>query len=115
DDKFFARAIAAASAAREGMQDPAHTACRLVHAECDGLPGVIADRYGETIVVQLLSAGAERWRHAITSALNRVPGVQCVYERSDAEVRSLEGLPPRAGVVTGTLPPAVEIIEGGLR
>jgi len=115
DDAFFARAIARACAAREGLQDAAHTACRLVHAECDGLPGVIADRYGETIVVQLLSAGAEHWRHAITSALHRVPGARCVYERSDAEVRSLEGLPPRAGVVTGTLPPVVEILEGGLR
>jgi 23S rRNA (cytosine1962-C5)-methyltransferase len=115
DDAFFARAIARACAAREGLQDAAHTACRLLNAECDGLPGVIADRYGETIVVQLLSAGAEHWRHAITSALHRVPGTRCVYERSDAEVRSLEGLPPRAGVVTGTLPPVVEILEGGLR
>ncbi len=115
DDAFFARVIARACAAREGLQDAAHTACRLVHAECDGLPGVIADRYGETIVVQLLSAGAEHWRHAITSALHRVPGARCVYERSDAEVRSLEGLPPRAGMVTGTLPPVVEMLEGGLR
>ena len=115
DDAFFARAIARACAAREGLLDAAHTACRLVHAECDGLPGVIADRYGETIVVQLLSAGAEHWRHAITSALHRVPGVQCVYERSDAEVRSLEGLPLRAGVVAGTLPPVVEMLEGSLR
>jgi 23S rRNA (cytosine1962-C5)-methyltransferase len=96
------------------MQDAAHTACRLVHAECDGLPGVIADRYGETIVVQLLSAGAERWRRAITSALHRLPGTQCVYERSDAEVRSLEGLPPHAGIVAGSLPQVVEILEGGL-
>jgi len=115
DDAFFARAIARACAARQGLLDDAHTACRLVHAECDGLPGVIADRYGETIVVQLLSAGAEHWRHAITSALHRVPGAGCVYERSDAEVRLLEGLPPRAGIVAGTLPPVVEILEGGVR
>ena len=60
DASFFANAIARACAARQPLLDAAHTACRLVHGESDELPGVIADRYGDTIVVQLLSAGAER-------------------------------------------------------
>ena len=79
---------------------------RLIHGESDGLPGVVADRYHDTVVVQLLSAGAERWRNAITATLAALPGVTRVYERSDADVRALEGLTPRTGVLHGDEPPA---------
>jgi 23S rRNA (cytosine1962-C5)-methyltransferase len=113
DDAFIAARIARACAARRTLLDADHTACRLVHAECDGLPGVIADRYDDTVVVQLLSAGAERWRDAIARALQS--GVSCIYERSDADVRVLEGLPPRTGVLAGHLPASVEIVEAGIR
>ena len=61
DDAFIAGRVRAAVAARVPMQDAAHSGCRLVHAESDGLPAVIADRYGEVVVIQLLSAGAEAW------------------------------------------------------
>jgi 23S rRNA (cytosine1962-C5)-methyltransferase len=74
---------------------------RLVHGESDGLPGIIADRYGDTVVVQLLSTGAERWRDAIADALAALPGVARVIERSDADVRALEGLEPRSGLLRG--------------
>ncbi len=114
DDTFFARRVAHAAVARAPMQDACHTGCRLIHGESDGLPGIIADRYGDTVVVQLSSAGAERWRHAIVAALATLPDVRCVYERSDAEVRGLEGLPPRAGVVHGQLPDVVLIREDDL-
>ena len=67
-------------------------ACRLIHGESDGLPGVVADRYGDVVVLQCLSAGAERWRDAIVAALVAATGVACVFERSDADVRTLEGL-----------------------
>ena len=82
------------------------TVQRLIHGESDGLPGVIADRYQDTVVVQLLSSGAEQWRAAITAALAALPGVTRVYERSDADVRALEGLAPRTGVLHGDAPPA---------
>src|SRR5204862_2211412 len=63
-DAAFIRAIVArACAARTGLVDADHTAVRLIHAESDGLPGVVADRYGDTVVLQLSSAGAERWCH----------------------------------------------------
>jgi 23S rRNA (cytosine1962-C5)-methyltransferase len=114
DDAFFAHRIAQAAVARAPMQDARHTGCRLIHGESDGLPGIIADRYGDTVVVQLSSAGAERWRDAIVAALATLPDVECVYERSDADVRGLEGLPPRTGVVHGQLPDAVLIREGDL-
>jgi 23S rRNA (cytosine1962-C5)-methyltransferase len=102
DALFFARRIEDAAAARAVLAvDRVSDAYRLVHAEADGLPGVIADRYGETIVLQLLSAGAERWRDAIAEALGGLPGVERVWERSDAQVRELEGLKPRTGLVRG--------------
>ena len=90
-------------------------AMRLVHGESDGLPGVIADRYGDVVVLQLLSAGAERWRGEIADALRELTGCACVFERSDADVRGLEGLPVKSGVLHGALPVAgVQLREHGL-
>jgi 23S rRNA (cytosine1962-C5)-methyltransferase len=114
DADFMGARIALAASLRAPMLDAAHTGCRLVHAEADGLPGLVADRYGEVVVVQLTSAGAERWRDAIVESLAALPGIACVYERSDAEVRALEGLAPRSGVVRGALPADVALIEDGL-
>jgi 23S rRNA (cytosine1962-C5)-methyltransferase len=96
------------------MLDRLHTGCRLLHGESDSLPGVVADRYADTIVLQLSSAGAERWRDAIVAALVDATGAACVYERSDAEVRKLEGLSPRTGVAHGKLPEAVTFLEDGI-
>jgi 23S rRNA (cytosine1962-C5)-methyltransferase len=114
DAAFFARRIAAAAARRAALFDADHTAARLVHAEADGLPGVIADRYGDTVVVQLLAAGADAHRQPIVDALVAATGASAVVERSDAEVRALEGLAPATGVVAGRLPPRVLIREDGL-
>jgi 23S rRNA (cytosine1962-C5)-methyltransferase len=98
DAGFFAQRIARAAAVRSGFDV---NGVRLVHGESDGLPGVVADRFGDTVVVQLLSAGAERWRGAIADALAALPGVARVVERSDADVRTLEGLPPQSGLLRG--------------
>lgn len=115
DAAFFHRRVAAAVAARDHPDlDPA--CCRLIHGESDGLPGVIADRYGDTVVLQLSTAGAECWREDIADALMGLPGVARVFERSDAEVRTLEGLAARVGVLRGDEPPdAIEIREYGVR
>lgn len=114
DGAFVEHRIAHAARARTPLLDDAHTGARLVHGEADGLPGLIADRYGEVIVMQLLAAGTEHWRPAIVEALMKLDGVTCVVERSDAEVRVLEGLPPRTGIAAGTLPPEVLLREDGL-
>jgi 23S rRNA (cytosine1962-C5)-methyltransferase len=114
DEAFFRQRVERAVAARAGMIDEQHSGCRLIHGESDGLPGVIADRYGDVVVVQLSSAGAERWREAIVDALAAATNAACVFERSDAEVRTLEGLQPRAGAVRGSLPVPVTFTEGGL-
>ena len=98
DADFFALRIARAAVRRSDFDV---SGVRLVHGESDGLPGVVADRFGDTVVVQLLSAGAERWRGAIADALAALPGVTRVVERSDADVRMLEGLPPQSGLLRG--------------
>jgi len=114
DGAFFARRVARASAARTAMLDARHTGCRLIHGESDGMPGVVADRYGDTVVVQFSSAGGELWRDAIVAALAEATGARCIFERSDADVRKLEGLAPRVGVVHGTLADAVTFTEDGI-
>ena len=114
DTAFFMRTVARAVAARRSLFDDAHTAGRILHGESDGLPGVIADRYGNLVVLQCLSAGAACWRDVLASALAEATGAQCVFERSDADVRALEGLPVRTGPIQGTLPEVVAIVEDGL-
>jgi len=114
DGDFIGARIRAAAAARTSMLDDANTGCRLVHGESDGLPGVVADRYGDAVVVQLLSCGADAWREAIVDALAALPGVRTVVERSDADVRTLEGLAPRSGVLRGTLADPLRFVESGL-
>jgi 23S rRNA (cytosine1962-C5)-methyltransferase len=117
DSGFFARSIEHAAAARSALAiDRAGDALRLVHAEADGLPGVIADRYGDTAVVQLLSAGADRWREAIADGLCGLPNIVRVWERSDADAREIEGLKPRSGLLRGEpLSGAPVITEHGVR
>ncbi len=91
-------------------------AIRLVNAESDGLPGVIADQYGDFLVCQFLSAGAEFWRETIVAQLREVVPCAGIYERSDVEVRAKEGLELRAGLLWGEEPPQwLEIEEGGCR
>jgi 23S rRNA (cytosine1962-C5)-methyltransferase len=73
-----------------------------VHGESDGLPGLVVDRYADTLVAQFTGAGAERWKDVIADALLRETGLARLYERSDASVRTLEGLAPAAGWLRGT-------------
>jgi 23S rRNA (cytosine1962-C5)-methyltransferase len=74
---------------------------RLVHGESDGLPGLVVDRYADTLVAQFQSAGAERWKDAIVDALLAATGLAKMYERSDTNARSLEGLEPSTGWLRG--------------
>ena len=88
---------------------------RLVYGEADGLPGIVVDRYADVLVLQLSSAGAERWREVIVELLAERFPAAALYERSDAEVRHLEGLETRTGLIRGVLPEMLEIREHGLR
>jgi 23S rRNA (cytosine1962-C5)-methyltransferase len=102
DKEFFGEKIKQAVALRASLPAFHHSnALRLVHGESDGLPGLIVDRYADVLVAQFLSAGAEQWREPILDALAAETGCEAIYERSDAEVRTLEGLPPRTGFARG--------------
>jgi len=115
DEGFVGERVADAIARRKALAN-ATDAVRLVHGEADELPGVVCDRYGEVAVFQFSSAGADRWREPIVDAVLAETGCRTAYERSDLDVRQLEGLPPRSGVLRGELAGAgVEIVEHGLR
>jgi 23S rRNA (cytosine1962-C5)-methyltransferase len=125
DDGFFAARLSQAWAAREGLTSPAEPsstlsqrAYRLVNAESDGLPGLVVDRYGDFLVCQFLSAGAEYWKQTIVDGLaaSSEIGARGGYERSDVDVREKEGLPPASGLLFGQEPPEhIEIEEAGAR
>jgi 23S rRNA (cytosine1962-C5)-methyltransferase len=102
--------------AREYLIDFGKTnAYRLVHGESDGLPGLIVDRYGDTIVFQCLSSGAEYWRETLAELLIELTGCENFYERSDSEVRILEGLEARKGIFRGEeFKQRISIVENGL-
>ena len=113
DADFFRGRIERALALRARLL-PVSDAVRLVHAESDGLPGVVADRYGGIVVLQLSGAGAMRWRDALADAIETVVRPKTIFERSDADMLALEGLEPRIGVLRGAAPPAqVTVDEAG--
>ena len=116
DATFFRQRLMQALALREALPAAKHgNALRLVHAESDGLPGLVVDRYAHVLVVQFLAAGAERWREPILDALVELTGCSAIYERSDSETRKLEGLEARAGFVRGNRAASrCPIIEYGL-
>ena len=100
DAAFFTAACARAVKARTRF-DIQSNAMRLVHGESDGLPGLIVDRYGDTLVAQFTSSGVERWKEPIADALLAATGLAKLYERSDASSRALEGLPEATGWLRG--------------
>lgn len=110
DAPFFIAAIARSirARARFGIQSDG---ARLVHGESDGLPGLIVDRYGDTLVAQFTSAGVERWKDVIADALLAETGLTRLYERSDASSRALEGLPEVTGWLRGDGPVELELHE----
>lgn len=115
DRTFFRQRIAQAlQQRREWLADPAG-ASRLVNTESDGLPGLIVDRYADYLVCQFLATGVEYWRDAIVEALQSILPCRGIHERSDADIRNKEGLPPRSGKLSGEpVPERVRIHEAGL-
>jgi 23S rRNA (cytosine1962-C5)-methyltransferase len=103
DASFLIAACASAVRARARF-DINSDSLRLVHGESDGLPGLIVDRYGDTLVAQFLSSGAERWKDVLADALLAATGLSKLYERSDASGRALEGLPEVSGWLRGDGP-----------
>ncbi|PZQ00272.1 MAG: 23S rRNA (cytosine(1962)-C(5))-methyltransferase RlmI [Variovorax paradoxus] len=100
DAAFLRERLAQAIAARQRF-DVRSDGVRLVHGEADGLPGLVVDRYGDTLVAQFGAAGTERWKAQLADALCALTGLTRLYERSDASVRGLEGLPEATGWLRG--------------
>ena len=89
---------------------------RLIHAESDGLPGLVVDQYGEVLVLQLLSVGSDLWRDDLIQILAEETGAKSIYERSDVVVRKLEGLEPRTGLLFGQeTEKLLHIEQGGMQ
>jgi 23S rRNA (cytosine1962-C5)-methyltransferase len=100
DRSFFERRVISALKLRQRLPIRSNGQ-RLVHGEADGLPGLVVDRYADTLCAQFLSAGTERWKQVLADALMQASGAKALYERSDASVRGLEGLPMQTGWLKG--------------
>lgn len=114
DAAFFTARLRAAIALRERLAVDSD-GVRLVHGEADGLPGLIVDRYGDTLVAQFGAAGVERWKPVIADALLSLTGLDRLYERSDTSSRRLEGLPDATGWLRGGGDTALVLQEHGWR
>ena len=117
DKEFFRKRIRASLATRYELKVEHNiNAARLIYAESDHLPGLIVDRYGDVLVLQSLTAGSEYWKETITDLLLEETGLENIYERSDADVRELEGLEQKVGSLRGTIPQSqLTIYEHGLK
>jgi 23S rRNA (cytosine1962-C5)-methyltransferase len=104
DKEFFRRRIHSGIQSRETWNVNLDTnAYRLIYAESDNLPGLIVDRYGDVLVLQSLTAGTEFWKQTLADLLLEETGLTSIYERSDADVRELEGLQSTTGILRGHL------------
>ena len=99
---------------RRGLDDLAN-AYRLVHGEGDGIPSLVVDRYDRWLVVQLMSAGLERFREEIVQALVDLTGAEGVLARNDAALRGREGLVRETVLLHGSVPEEIEVVEHGVR
>jgi 23S rRNA (cytosine1962-C5)-methyltransferase len=114
DESFFRRRLGDAIAYREKVC-PGENAYRLCFGESDGLPGLVVDRYGSILVLQVLSAGIERRLDLVLAALDALLKPKGVYLKNDHRQRQLEGLPLECRTLSGEVPERVPIVEGGLR
>jgi 23S rRNA (cytosine1962-C5)-methyltransferase len=117
DDRWWYHRLERAVKNRERLfKNPDQTDCgRLVFGEADFLPGLVVDRYADFLAVQFLTAGVEKIKKVIVGQLDELLQPVGIYERSDVEVRLLEGLLKSEGVLAGDEPPdVVSVLENGL-
>jgi 23S rRNA (cytosine1962-C5)-methyltransferase len=112
DRDWWRDRIGRAAERRRGIEASAY---RLVHAEADGLPSLVVDRYGSCLVVELLSAGLEARRAEIVDALSDLFSPTGILLRNDSPVRRHEALPREVDLARGRVPEDVEVEEGGVR
>jgi len=116
DARLVRRRVDEALALRRATLPATLTAYRVLNGEGDRLPGIVADRYGDFVVCQLLTAGAARLAPAVVEALQDTLAPAGIYERSEGGVRAEEGIPGARGVLAGAEPPPrIAIDEAGAR
>lgn len=104
DKEFFRQRIRSSLAARRTLEIEKHSnAARWIYAESDRIPGLIVDRYGDVLVLQSLTAGSEFWKETLADLLLEETRLSTIYERSDSDVRELEGLATKVGNLRGEL------------
>ncbi len=113
-DERLVRSRLAAAMQRRRAVIPGWPAYRLAHAEADGLPGLVVDRYGSLAVVQSTSVFTDSMLGAVTQALVEEHGCTAVLARNDARGRELEGLPSKVEVLAGEVPERWTVEEGGV-
>ena len=112
DAAWWGERIGAAAARRTGL---AATAYRVVHAEGDGLPSLVVDRYGPYVVSQLLSAGLEQVRDDVLTGIATALAPEGILLRNDSAIRRHEGLPLEVTLAHGEVPKVVEVVEADVR
>jgi 23S rRNA (cytosine1962-C5)-methyltransferase len=113
DEEFLTKRIGRALALRERLYcEPFY---RLAHAEADGLPGLVCDRFEDVLVLQVNTAGMEALTPTLLTAFDRLLTPRSIVLRNDSPVRALEGLPPEVKVAKGAIDDVVEVREGGLK
>lgn len=112
DARFLARRLERALALRGRLFETPYY--RLVHAEADGLPGLVIDRYGDILVLQVNTIGMSRLEPELLQAIEQVLAPQAILLRNDSAIRALEGLPEEVRLVKGQVPARVEVQENGL-
>lgn len=112
DADFFARRVRTAWEYRQRFCDV--NSCRAIYAEADFLPGLVVDKFGGVLVVQVLSLGMELWKRELTDILVEVIRPEGIYERNDVPVRRLEGMQETTGLLYGDVPDRVPMVENGI-
>ena len=112
DVDFFARRVRTAWEYRQRFCDV--NSCRAIYAEADFLPGLVVDKFGGVLVVQVLSLGMELWKRELTDILVEVIRPEGIYERNDVPVRRLEGMQETTGLLYGDVPDRVPMVENGI-
>ena len=112
DADFFARRVRTAWEYRQRFCDV--NSCRAIYAEADFLPGLVVDKFGGVLVMQVLSLGMELWKRELTDILVEVIRPEGIYERNDVPVRRLEGMQEATGLLYGDVPERVPMVENGI-
>ena len=112
DRAFFAKRIRDAWEYRKLLCDP--NSCRLIYSESDFLPGLVVDKFGDVLALQSLSLGVDRIKDMICDLLMEIVQPAGIWERSDVPVRRLEGMEQTTGLLRGTVPDRVDMVENGI-